>query len=91
MAARERQRYRITIPDVIKRLEEQTDGQVGREDFYPVPCTVVFSRFIEALRGTPKYELSINPACGMATYIFREGDKMIPITKFVDVEDYSTI
>ncbi len=85
MPQKERDRFRITIPDVIHRLEEQTDGQVTRDAFYPVPCTVIFSNFIEALKGTPKYELSINPACGMATYIFKDGPKKIPITDFVDV------
>ncbi|MBI4214818.1 radical SAM protein, partial [archaeon] len=85
MPTAERERFRITIPDVIKRLEDQTDGQIYRDAFYPVPCTVILSQFIEALKGAPKYELSINPACGMATYIFREGEKIIPITDFVDV------
>ncbi len=88
MPKNERAKFRITIPDVIHRIEEQTDGMVGRESFYPVPCTVIFSQFIEALRGAPKYELTINPACGMATYVFRDGphgEKLIPITDFVDV------
>ena len=30
----------------------------------------------EALKGTPKYELSINPFCGMGTYIFKDGDNI---------------
>jgi len=51
MPTEERQRYRITIPDSIKRIEEQTNGEVSRWDWYPVPCTVIFSRFIEALKG----------------------------------------
>ncbi|MBI4015109.1 MAG: radical SAM protein [Candidatus Aenigmarchaeota archaeon] len=86
MPTKERERFRITIPDVIEKLEEATNGQVGREAFYPVPCTVILSNFVEALTGGPKYELSINPACGMATYIFKDGEKLIPITDFVDVD-----
>ncbi len=87
MKNKDRIKYRITIPDVIKRIEEQTDGQVPREAFYPVPCTVILSNFFEALMGTPKYKMTINPACGMATYVFKDVDgKMVPITEFVDVE-----
>ncbi len=86
MPIKQRERFRITIPDVIHRLEEQTGGQITRDAFYPVPCTVIMSRFMEALKGSPKYELSTNAACGMGTYIFRDEGRMIPITDFVDVE-----
>ncbi len=86
MPQSEREKFRITIPDVIQRLEDHTDGQVTKDAWYPVPCTVILSNFIEALKGGPRYELSINPACGMGTYIFKDGDKMVPITDFVDIE-----
>ncbi len=82
----DRKKMRITIPDVIARMEEQTDGQVGKEDFYPVPTPWPFTRFVEAMTGKPKYELSSHFACGMATYVFNVDNKMIPITRFVDVE-----
>ena len=87
MPVEERNRFRITIPDCIIRIEEQTQGQISRWDWYPVPCTVIFSRFIEALKGKPKYELSINPACGMGTYVFKDVDgKLVPLPSFVDIE-----
>ena len=82
----DRQKMRITIPDVIQRLEDQTGGQIGKEDFYPVPTPWPFTRFVEALTGKPKYDLSSHFACGMATYVFNDNGKMIPITRFVDVE-----
>lgn len=86
MPDKQRERFRITIPDVIKRIEEQTDGAVHRRHWFPVPCTVAISRFIEALRGEAKYELSINPACGMGTYVFKDGDRIVPLPEFFDVE-----
>jgi uncharacterized radical SAM superfamily Fe-S cluster-containing enzyme len=86
MPTTERQRFRITIPDVIQKLEEQTDGQVGREDFFPVPTVMPVTNFVEALTNKAEYALSSHFACGMATYIFKEGDKMIPISRFVDIE-----
>ncbi len=88
MPKEERAKQRITIPEVIKRIEEQTDGQIGKEDFYPIPISTVVSDFIQALRGTtkPVYRLSAHFACGMATYIFKDGDKLIPVTRFIDVD-----
>ncbi len=82
----ERQNMRITIPDVIKKLEEQTDGMMGEEDFYPVPTVAPITRLIEAITNKPKYELSSHFACGMATYLFIDKDRFVPITRFVDVE-----
>ncbi|MET1124092.1 MAG: tetraether lipid synthase Tes [Archaeoglobaceae archaeon] len=86
MPRREREKYRITIPDCIKAIEEQTGGEISREDFYPVPSVAPISRFVEALTGEPKYELTTHFACGMATYVFKENGRLIPITRFVDVE-----
>lgn len=82
----ERDRLRITIPDLIERIEEQTGGEISRDDFYPVPCVIPVSNFVEALTGRPQYELSIHFCCGAATYLFKEGEKLTPITRFVDVE-----
>ncbi|MCP8310372.1 MAG: radical SAM protein [Candidatus Methylarchaceae archaeon HK01M] len=82
----ERDKYRITIPDVIKRIEEQTDGEIAKDDFYPVPCTGPVSEFVEALTGRVHYELSVHFTCGAATYVFIEDDNLIPITRFVDID-----
>ncbi len=86
-----RKQQRITIPGAIKRIEEQTGGEIGREDFFPVPCAKQVTDFIEAIKEEPKYRLSIHFACGMATYAFRDRDrnnKMVPITRFFDVEGF---
>lgn len=79
-------KFRITIPDVIKKIEEQTNGMVRKEDFYPVPTVTPLTHFVEALTDSPKYELTAHPICGMATYLFLDGKKVIPLPRFVDVE-----
>jgi hypothetical protein len=86
MPKRERRRYRITIPDAIIGIEEQTNGEISRDDFYPVPSVTPISHFVEALTGIHQYELTTHFACGMATYVFKEDGKLLPITRFVDVE-----
>lgn len=82
----ERKKFRITIPDVIEKIEQQTNGMLVKEDWYPVPTVTALTHFIEAMIGKSKYELSAHPHCGMATYLFKDGSKIIPITRFVDVD-----
>ncbi len=85
-----RMQQRITIPGAIKRIEEQTDGQVGREYWFPVPCAKQVTDFIEALKSEPKYRLSIHFACGMATYVFKEEGtgRLIPLPKFFNIDGF---
>jgi len=35
-----------------------------------------------------EYELSTHFACGMATYVFQDGEKTIPMPRFVDVDGF---
>jgi uncharacterized radical SAM superfamily Fe-S cluster-containing enzyme len=86
MPREQREKYRITIPDVIKLLEEQTGGAVNMEDFFPVPTAMRISDFVESLTGRPMYSLSSHFACGAATYIFNVNGKLVPLTRFVDVQ-----
>jgi hypothetical protein len=83
----ERKKYRITIPDVIERMERQTDGAVTKNDFYPVPTVSALTHFIEAVSKKPKYELTSHFACGAATYLFIEdGGRIVPLPRFVDIK-----
>jgi uncharacterized radical SAM superfamily Fe-S cluster-containing enzyme len=85
MPKKERERQRITIPDIIKTIEKQTKGQVGSEDFYPVPSMLRITNFVEGMTGKAEYDLGSHFACGMASYVFNDNGKMIPITRFIDV------
>ena len=86
MPTAERTKQRITIPKTIKLIEEQTNGEIGLEDFYCVPCVGPVTDLVEAIRGRPQYRLSAHFACGAATYVFVDGKRFVPITRFVDVE-----
>ncbi|MFH1821286.1 MAG: tetraether lipid synthase Tes [Methanobacteriota archaeon] len=88
MPREERERYRITIPDLMKRLEEQTDGAISMRDFFPVPTAMILSEFIESLVKKQMYDLSSHFACGAATYVFNDNGKILPLTHFVDVEGF---
>ena len=64
MGKKEREKFRITIPDCIQRVEEQTNGQVTEDDWFPVPTCSPITHFVEALTKKPQYDLSIHFACG---------------------------
>jgi uncharacterized radical SAM superfamily Fe-S cluster-containing enzyme len=83
----ERAKYRITIPDCIERIEDQTNGEVTSDGWFPVPSCSPVTSFIEAFTKREQYELSIHFACGAGTYVFKDNEKnkLVQITKFVDI------
>ncbi|MEM0154551.1 MAG: radical SAM protein [Methanothrix sp.] len=85
MPSRLREKQRISIPGAIKLIEQQTNGVVAKEDWFSVPYVGGINKFIEALTGEYKYDMSIHFACGAGTYLFLDSDnKIIPLTRFVD-------
>ena len=80
--------HRITITDLVKLIEKQTNGEIGKEDFYPIPFVVPVSQFVEYLKGTNMPHFTVHPQCGVATYVFLENKKLIPMTRFLDVEGF---
>ncbi len=84
----ERRKMRITIPDFLRLVEEQMDGQIRGSDFYPVPVVVPVSRAVGALKKRRYVEFTAHPHCGMATYVFVEDGKVVPITKYGNVEKF---
>ena len=88
MTKKESEKYRITIPDCIKRIEEQTNGEITSESWFPVPSCSPLTSFIEAFTKKEQYELSIHFACGAGTYIFEDAEtkRMVPLTNFVDIQ-----
>jgi len=83
-----RNAQRFTLPDLALNIEQQTDGRIKADDFYPVPCVVSISKLIEAYTGAPQIEFSTHPHCGIATYLFIEDGDLIPINRFVDVDKF---
>lgn len=84
----ERDRMRITIPDFMRLIQEQTDGQIKMSDFYPVPTVAPVSKAVGALQDKRYVEFTAHPHCGMATYLFIEKGKIIPITRYGNVDKF---
>ena len=84
----EREAMRITIPDLMRLCEEQTGGFIRQSDWFPVPAVVPISRLVGLLKDRKYVEFGVHPHCGMATYLFKDGERMVPITKYVDVDGF---
>ena len=84
---KERKRLRITGAGAIKKLEEQTNGAIAMKDWYTIPIAAHIVRFFDIFLGK-KYYMTSHFVCGAATYVFLDGDKVIPIPRFIDVEGF---
>ncbi|MGC8939024.1 MAG: tetraether lipid synthase Tes [Candidatus Bathyarchaeia archaeon] len=83
-------KMRITIPDAIKLIEEQTQGAVTRWDWRPVNWPVPVSKGMEILKSRTYPEFTMHPMCGAATFVVVEEDGSYkPITKVVDVDKFA--
>jgi uncharacterized radical SAM superfamily Fe-S cluster-containing enzyme len=84
----EREKMRITIPDFMRLVEEQTKGAIKVSDFYPVPVVVPVSKAVGALKDKRYVEFTAHPHCGMATFVFIEKGKMTPVTRYGNIEKF---
>ncbi|MDI6708022.1 MAG: radical SAM protein [Candidatus Thermoplasmatota archaeon] len=82
---KERESQRFTLPDLVNKLVEQTDF-LTKEDFYPVPVVAPISELISILAGEPKVAFTPHPHCGLATFLYIEDGRAMPITRFINVE-----
>jgi hypothetical protein len=85
----EREKMRITIPDFMHLVEEQTGGTIKVSDFYPVPTVVPVSKAVGAMQDKRYVEFTAHPHCGMATYLFVQDGKVTPITRYANIEKFS--
>ncbi len=80
---------RITIPDCIHLIEEQTGGKIPATEWYPVPAMMPVGRALGLMKGTPQLELSAHFACGMSTFLYINDDGSYePITNLIDVDKF---
>lgn len=90
---------RITIPDFVNLVSEQTLGDLQPDNFYPPSSVEPVARFMGEMDGKPaSVTLNCSQHCGIATYVFIEEsddpdvpDKLIPITDFIDVDKFFTL
>jgi len=79
---------RITIPEAMRRIEEQMNGVLRVDDFYPIPCTYPISDFLNLYKSKAHVEFTCHQHCGAATYLYVEKGKSVPITKLGNVDAF---
>ena len=84
-----RKEMRITIPDVIKLIEEQTGGRIPASEWFTVPSMMPLGRGLGFIKGSPRLELGTHFACGMSTFIYIDDDGSYrPITDLIDIDRF---
>ncbi|MDH3719205.1 MAG: radical SAM protein [Planctomycetota bacterium] len=59
---------RVTFPDIVQGISQQTDGEWLESDFSPLPCA--------------------HPNAHSLAYAYRHGDQLLPLARFVDLENH---
>jgi len=89
---KEREKMRITIPDLMKLIERQTNGRIKVDDWFPTTYPIPLARTLGLMKKSPVVEFSAHPACGMSTFIVVEEDgSYAPITEYVNAEKVAKI
>ncbi|KYK21211.1 hypothetical protein AYK25_08445 [Thermoplasmatales archaeon SM1-50] len=74
-----REKQRVDYVRMMEVIEKEFNGQISRDDFYPVPFVYPISELIESLKGEKQVEFTA-----------LEDGKPLPITRFIDVEAFMT-
>ncbi len=82
----ERESMRITIPDLMRLAEEQTDGLIKPGDWYPPSILKPVSDFLSEIKNEHFVDMSCHPHCGMGTYLFFDGGDPRSVTEYVNVD-----
>lgn len=80
-------KQRITIPDILSLIEKQLAGQITPDDFFSIPIFAPLFELLKKSDNTGTYpNLNVHPVCGAWTYIFKDGEKLIPINRIINIE-----
>ena len=82
-----RDEMRITIPELTKRAEEQTNGFLKQSDWYTIPSMKPFTEFLSLMKKKQFWDFSAHPHCGMGTYVIEKDGQVMPITSQVKVDE----
>lgn len=77
---------RVTNSDVQRLVEEQTDGQVRKGDFFTLPMNHVMAKMMT--KGGQHQDFCVHPHCGLITVLSHEKGKLVPIPRYVQNEKF---
>ncbi|MBM3291980.1 radical SAM protein [Candidatus Bathyarchaeota archaeon] len=77
---------RITVSDVVKLVEEQTNGRISRYDWLPIPAFAPLEMMIEKISKEKRSTAATHMHCGLGVYLFEKNGSYITLNRFVDLE-----
>jgi uncharacterized radical SAM superfamily Fe-S cluster-containing enzyme len=77
---------RITTSDVMRLSEEQTKGEIKKGDFFALSMNHTMAKMIT--KGGPHVDACVHPHCGVITLISCEKGKLVPVSRFVNNEEF---
>jgi len=83
----ERESMRITIPELMRLAEEQTQGYLKQSDWFPVPTLQPLTRFISEMKKKEEVDFCAHPHCGMGTLLFFDDNEVSPVTEHLNVDN----
>jgi hypothetical protein len=88
----EMRKMRITIPDAMKEIEQQTNGVVGRFDWRPVNWPVPMTKGMGVVKNRAYPDFTMHPHCGAATFLVVDKDGSYkPIMRYLDVDKFAEV
>lgn len=76
---------RITVPDVMRLVEEQTDGRIHKDDWLPVPALAPLDDLLEKVTKKSWLRSSVHAHCGAGLFIFEKDGDYVPLSRFMDL------
>jgi len=83
-----RETMRINTTDFMELIQEQTEGQIKKDDFFPVPSVIPFTRAVGKMKSKEYALFSTSPWCGVGTFMVKAKNKWVPITHFAKVDQF---
>jgi len=75
---------RITNSDVLRLAEEQTKGEIKKDDFFTLPMSQTLARIVT--KGGQNQDFCVHPHCGLITIIDYQKGKLVPVPSYINNE-----
>ena len=83
---KELERRRVTVSDIMRLVEEQTEGKILKEDWMPIPAFAPLQELSEKLHKIRVSRASTHAHCGAGLYVFENKGDYIPMNRFIDLD-----
>ena len=84
----DRKNQRITTPDVMKAFEQQTNGVIKPEHWITIPAASRISTLSGLFKGESQVQFTMEPSCGVSSYVYLGDDEVNPFANFMDAEKF---